>query len=66
MREDHALGRPFVAARVISRARGGLPAPGFFVLASALGRHDGSEAGEGARRFHAQQLQALSDAAKPC
>ena len=61
MREDHSQGRPFIAARVISRARGGLPAPGFFVLASDLGRHDGTEDGEGARRFHAQQLLALTD-----
>lgn len=29
MAEDPASGRPFIAAIVISKARGGLPAPGF-------------------------------------
>jgi hypothetical protein len=61
MREDAAAGRPFIAARVISRARDGLPAPGFFVLAQALGRHDGDEAGARARAFHAAELAALAE-----
>jgi len=60
MREDAAAGRPFIAARVVSRSRGGLPAPGFFALAAQLGRHDGSETGPQARAFHAGQLQALA------
>src|SRR5271168_222751 len=30
MDEDAAAGRPFIAALAISKARGGLPAPGFF------------------------------------
>lgn len=60
MREDATAGRPFIAARVISRARDGLPAPGFFVLAHALGRHDGDEAGAAARAFHAAELAALA------
>lgn len=60
MREDAAAGRPFIAARVVSRSRGGLPAPGFFVLAAQLGRHDGSETGPQARAFHARQLHALA------
>ena len=30
MEEDAAVDRPFIAALVISKARGGLPAPGFF------------------------------------
>ena len=59
MREDAAAGRPFIAARVISRVRGGLPAPGFFDLATRLGRHDGSEHGEAARAFHQGQLDQL-------
>jgi len=59
MREDAAIGRPFIAARVISRTRGGLPAPGFFDLATRLGRHDGSESGAAARAFHEAQLRAL-------
>ncbi len=61
MREDAAAGRPFIAARVISRTRGGLPAPGFFDLATRLGRHDGSESGAAARVFHAAQLRELAD-----
>lgn len=36
--EDIAAGRPLIAALVISRARGGLPAPGFFECARRLGR----------------------------
>src|ERR1043165_5068291 len=38
MAEDAAAGRPFIAALVISRASGGLPAPGFFNCAARLGR----------------------------
>jgi len=30
MEEDAAPDRPFIAALAISKARGGLPAPGFF------------------------------------
>lgn len=63
MQEDAAAGRPFIAARVISRVRGGLPAPGFFDLASRLGRHDGSEYGPSADRFHQAQLHALREIA---
>lgn len=62
MREDAAAGQPFVAALVISRARGGLPAPGFFDLATRLGRHDGSETGPVARDFHARELHAVMNA----
>ena len=38
MAEDAVAGRPFIAALVISRASGGLPAPGFFDCAARLGR----------------------------
>ena len=37
MAEDHHNGQPLRAAVVISKARGGLPAPGFFVKAKELG-----------------------------
>ena len=37
MTEDHLNGRPLRAAVVISKARGGLPAPGFFEKAKELG-----------------------------
>ncbi|MCC7120092.1 MAG: hypothetical protein IT493_00930 [Gammaproteobacteria bacterium] len=39
MREDVANDEPMIAALVVSRWRGGVPAPGFFALATALGRH---------------------------
>ncbi len=58
MREDAAAERPFAAALVISRARNGLPAPGFFNLATRLDRYDGPESGDDAVRFHRQQLTA--------
>ena len=38
MQEDAANGQPFIAALVMSKARGGLPAPGFFDCARRLGR----------------------------
>ncbi|GMU42527.1 MAG: hypothetical protein IT479_03115 [Xanthomonadales bacterium] len=60
MREDAAAGRPLLAARVVSRVRDGLPAPGFFALATRLGYHDGSEVGAVARAFHTAQLRALA------
>ena len=56
MREDANADRPFIAALVISRARNGLPAPGFFDLAARLGRHSGEESGARAREFHRKQL----------
>ena len=37
MEEDFRCGRPLRAAVVISKARGGLPAPGFFSHAQTLG-----------------------------
>lgn len=41
MAEDAAADRPFIAAMVISRMRGGLPAQGFFDCAARLGRFAG-------------------------
>ena len=38
MREDAEQGRPFIAALVVSRRGGSVPAQGFFDLAVALGR----------------------------
>lgn len=40
--QDAATGRPLIAALVISKARGGLPAPGFFDCAHRVGRFDGN------------------------
>jgi len=59
MTEDAATDRPFIAAIVISKARGGLPAPGFFDCAARLGRFDGEAAGPEAWSFHAAELSAM-------
>ncbi len=52
MRNDHAAGEPLRAALVISRKRGGLPAPGFFLLCSELGLYQGDVSGQHAVQFH--------------
>ena len=54
MREDAAAGRPFIAARAVSRGRGGLPGKGFFDLGRALAR--GPRKGESEQAFHAREL----------
>jgi Fe-S cluster biogenesis protein NfuA len=54
MREDAAAGRPFIAARAVSRGPSGLPGKGFFDLAHALAR--GPQEGESEARFHAREL----------
>ena len=59
MIEDAANDRPFIAAIVISKARGGLPASGFFDCAARLGRFDGDAAGPEAWAFHAQELNTM-------
>lgn len=51
MRHQAATGEPQLASFVVSKARAGLPAPGFFVLASELGLHDGAHEGCEARAF---------------
>ena len=57
MEGDAATDRPFIAALAISKARGGLPAPGFFDCARPLGRCDPD--GQDARTFHAAELNAV-------
>ena len=52
MREDAVNGHPFIAALVVSRARAGLPAPGFFETASALGRFADDPSGPKASEFY--------------
>ncbi|RDC67743.1 hypothetical protein DLJ49_20765 [Rhodovulum sp. 12E13] len=54
MHEDAAAGRPFLAARAVSRGRTMLPGKGFFDLAHALDR--GPKEGETERDFHAREL----------
>lgn len=53
MKEDAANQRPFIAALVISRGRSGLPAPGFFEVASQLGRFDSDSSASEAAEFYA-------------
>jgi hypothetical protein len=59
MEEDAAADRPFIAALAISKARGGLPALGFFDCARRLGRFAGDPHGQDARTFHAAELNAV-------
>jgi hypothetical protein len=59
MEEDAAADRPFIAALVISKARGGLPAPGFFDCARRLGRFAGDPDGQDAWSFHAAELNSV-------
>jgi len=53
---DHTNGHQLRAARVISRNRGGIPAPGFFMKCSALGIYDGPPEGPKAITFHLNLL----------
>jgi hypothetical protein len=59
MEEDVAAERPLIAALAISKARGDLPAPGFFDSARRLGRFAGDPDGEDVRKFHAAELHAV-------
>jgi hypothetical protein len=56
MDEDADHGHPFIAALVVSRARDGLPALGFFETAARLGRFDGDPFGDEAVAYHAAEL----------
>jgi hypothetical protein len=58
MEEDAEASRPFLAALVLSKARGDLPAAGFFGCAHRLGRFTGDANGVEARSFHATELNA--------
>ena len=53
---DAAAGRPLLAAVVVSRSRGGLPAPGFFARLRALGLYAGADAGAPAAARHRELL----------
>lgn len=56
MEEDAAADRPLIAALVVSKARGGLPAPGFFDCARRVGRFDGDPAGPECAAFYAAEF----------
>ena len=58
MQEDAANGHPFIAALVISKARDGLPAPGFFDCASRLGRFESGTSGPETSEFYGAELAA--------
>src|SRR5580700_1591256 len=59
MEEDAAADRPFIAALAISKARGGIPAPGFFDCARRLGRFAGDPDGQDAWSFHTAELNSV-------
>lgn len=61
MHEDARAGRPFIAARAVSRAGNGSPGKGFFELARSLAR--GPREGETERAFHAREIARLERAA---
>ena len=52
MDRDCAQSMPLRAAWVISRARGGLPAHGFFIKCKTLGLYDDAPEGAAATAFH--------------
>ena len=54
--EDYQAGARLRTARVISRSRGGLPAPGFFIKCRELGLYNGPADGPLARAFHLNLL----------
>jgi len=58
MAEDAAADRPFIAAMVISKMRGGLPAPVFFDCAARLGRFASDVTCLDAWAFHAVEINA--------
>lgn len=57
MEQDAEHGRPLLAAVAISKARDGIPAPGFFQKAAELGLYFGPDRGPQAATFHALELE---------
>ncbi|MEA1620083.1 hypothetical protein SOQ14_14355 [Erythrobacter sp. T5W1-R] len=55
---DGEVGAPQLASLVVSKARGGLPAPGYFVLLRELGLYAGPSEGPEAQAFHAGEVAA--------
>ena len=58
IRQDHAAGRPLLAALAVSRGAAGIPGPGFFMLLQSLGRYRGPPKGPEAAACHARELAA--------
>lgn len=61
LKQDVQAGRTPLAALVVSRARAGLPAPGFFDRAGRLGIFDGGDA----TAFHRALLERLFNRTEP-
>jgi len=62
MRHHAKVDAPQLASLIISRVRGGIPAPGFFMLLEEVGLYEGSVDGEDARHFHAHEMQRIFEA----
>jgi len=63
VRDDHAAGRPLLAALAVSRAQrdaagNGIPGRGFFQLLKELGRYAGPDQGPEAAAQHVKELEA--------
>jgi hypothetical protein len=56
MVEDAEAGRPLLAALCVRRLRHNMPAPGFFMIAEALGLFVGEPEGPEAKNFHEREL----------
>jgi hypothetical protein len=54
--EDATAARPLIAALVVSKARNGLPAFGFFECAQRVGRFDGDPSGPEGSAFHSAEF----------
>jgi hypothetical protein len=63
--EDAAAGRPLIAALVISKGRGGLPAPGFFDCARRAGCFDGETEGADSAAFYAEESKKAAEFWRP-
>ena len=50
--DEHQLAKPLRAAWVVSRQRGKIPAPGFFIKCREIGLYDGPVKGAPAEAFH--------------
>jgi hypothetical protein len=57
MEDDVAAGLPILSALCVSRTRTGIPQPGFFLAAQALGVFSGDPTGPEAIAFHAREVE---------
>ncbi len=56
VRDDHAAGRPLLAALAVRQTAAGIPGRGFFHLLAELGRYAGPDRGPAAATAHAAEL----------